>query len=271
MLSNIPKSNTQDQFWKGIVVIVFLLVTLAWLINTPAGILGKAEAIGYAVCHRIDLRSFHIGGMQLPLCARCSGMYLGAMVGLFYQWVTGRRRTGVPSWQIILVISIYALLFAIDGLNSFVSLISSTSGLYPPNNALRLLTGTGMGLTISIALAPAFNATIWRLIDPRPAFLNLRSFVVLVLIALGMDALILTENPMILYPLALISSVGVLVILTMVYTMILIMVFKSENRYNQFSQLFFAVLGGLTVALIQIGLLDIIRYAFTGTWDGFHI
>ncbi len=252
-------------------MIAFLLVTFAWLVNTPPGILGKADAIGYAVCHRIDLRSFHLGEIQLPLCARCSGMYLGAMLGLVYQWVTGRRRTGVPSWQIILVISIFALLFAIDGLNSFVSLFSSTSALYPPNNALRLLTGTGMGLTISIALAPAFHATIWRFIDPRPAFLNLRSFAVLVLIAMGMDALVLTENPIILYPLALISSVGVLVILTMVYTMILIMVFKSENRYNHIRQLFFAVIGGLTVALIQIGLLDIIRYAFTGTWDGFHI
>ena len=56
------------------------LVLLGWLLNTPPGLLGKADAIGYAVCHRIDLRSFHLGERALPLCARCSGMYLGAML-----------------------------------------------------------------------------------------------------------------------------------------------------------------------------------------------
>ena len=35
--------------------------------------------------------------------------------------------------------------------------------------------------------------------------------------------------------------------------------------------LVYAVIGGLTVALIQIGMLDFIRYLFTGTWDGFHL
>jgi membrane-associated HD superfamily phosphohydrolase len=197
------------QYWKGLVVITFLLILFAWLLNTPPGILGKADAIGYAVCHRIDLRSFHMGEIQLPLCARCSGMYLGAMVGLIYQWVIG--------------------------------------------------------------LVPAFNATAWKMSDPRPAFINFRSFFFMVLIALGLNALILLENPVILYPLSLISVAGVLVLLTLVYSMVLIMLFKAENKYNQLNQLAFAVLGGLTIALIQVGLLDIIRYFFTGTWDGFHI
>jgi len=259
------------QYWKGLVVITFLLILFAWLLNTPPGILGKADAIGYAVCHRIDLRSFHMGDIQLPLCARCSGMYLGAMVGSIYQWVIGRRRIGMPSWQIIVPISIFVLLFAIDGLNSFYSLFSNAPGLYQPNNSLRLLTGTGMGLAIAVALVPAFNATAWKMSDPRPAFINFRSFFFMVLIALGLNALILLENPVILYPLSLISVAGVLVLLTLVYSMVLIMLFKAENKYNQLNQLAFAVLGGLTIALIQVGLLDIIRYFFTGTWDGFHI
>ena len=33
----------------------------------------------------------------------------------------------------------------------------------------------------------------------------------------------------------------------------------------------YALIGGLTVALIQIGLLDFVRYLFTGTWEGFHL
>lgn len=263
--------NQSRQYWKGLVVATFLLTLFAWLLNTPPGILGKADAIGYAVCHRIDVRSFHIGNIQLPLCARCSGMYLGAMVGLIYQSVISRRRIGTPSWQIIVPTSIFVLLFVVDGLNSFISLFSDGAGLYQPNNSLRLLTGTGMGLAIAVALVPAFNATAWKMIDPRPVFINFRSFFFMVLIALGFSSLILLENPVILYPLAIISTAGVLVLLTLVYSMLLLMVFKAENQFTQFSQLTYALLGGVTIALIQIGLLDFIRFLFTGTWDGFHI
>ena len=271
MQAAVARFNHSKQYWKALVILTFLLTLFAWLLNTPPGILGKADAIGYAVCHRIDLRSFHIGDYQLPLCARCSGMYLGAMLGISYQWIIGRRRVGMPSWQIIVPISIFVLLFAVDGLNSFFSLFSNNPGLYQPNNSLRLLTGTGMGLAISVALVPAFNATTWKKIDPRPVFLTFRSFLYLILIALGTNALILLDYPVILYPLSLISVAGVLVLLTMVYSMVLMMVFKAENRSNQLSQLTYAILAGLTVALIQIGILDFIRYFFTGTWDGFHI
>jgi uncharacterized membrane protein len=263
--------NQSKQYWKGLVIATFLLTLFAWLLNTPPGLFGKADAIGYAVCHQIDLRSFHIGDRQLPLCARCSGMYLGAMVGLIYQWVIGRRRTGMPPWQIIVPTSIFVLLFAVDGLNSFFSLFSNGTGLYQPNNNLRLLTGTGMGLAIAVALVPAFNATVWKMIDPRPAFIKFRSFLYMVFIALGLNALILIENNIILYPLSLISAAGVLILLTLVYSMVLVMIFKAENRFNQFSQLTYAILGGCTIALIQIGLLDFIRYLFTGSWDGFHL
>ena len=81
---------------KGAVGAAVCVLFLAWLINTPVGLLGKADAVGYAVCHRIDARSFHLGERPLPLCARCSGMYLGAMLGLTYQVRTGWRKSGMP-------------------------------------------------------------------------------------------------------------------------------------------------------------------------------
>jgi len=265
------RTGIQNQYWKILIGLAFGLTLLAWLMRPPSGLLGKADAIGYAVCHRIDLRSFHLGDRQIPLCARCSGMYLGALLGLAYQWIVGRRRTGIPSWKIIVPISLFVLAFIFDGVNSFLSLFPGAPVVYQPDNTLRLLTGTGMGLAIAILLYPAFNATVWRKTDPRPAMSSLRYFIALVLIAITMDVLVLVNNPIILYPLALISAAGVVVLLTMVYTMVFLMIFKVENRYNQFSKLIFAVIGGLTMALIQIGILDLVRYMFTGTWDGFHL
>ena len=46
---------------KTLVLVTVGLLFIGWLANTPAGLLGKADAIGYAVCHRIDVRSFLLG------------------------------------------------------------------------------------------------------------------------------------------------------------------------------------------------------------------
>ena len=35
-------------------------------------------AIGRVVCHQLPVRSFHLWSVSLPVCARCTGIYLGA-------------------------------------------------------------------------------------------------------------------------------------------------------------------------------------------------
>ena len=37
-----------------------------------------AYAIGHAICHQLPLRSFRLWGAVLPVCARCTGIYVGA-------------------------------------------------------------------------------------------------------------------------------------------------------------------------------------------------
>src|SRR5262245_24342446 len=34
--------------------------------------------VGSLVCHQLSERSFHVWGAQLPVCARCTGLYIGA-------------------------------------------------------------------------------------------------------------------------------------------------------------------------------------------------
>jgi uncharacterized membrane protein len=247
------------------------LLLFGWLLNTPPGLLGKADAVGYAVCHRIDLRSFHLGDRQVPLCARCTGMYLGAVLALSFQYFTGRRRSSAPTVGTMAVLMVFFLAFAIDGLNSFLSLIPNAPHLYEPQNDLRLLTGTGMGLVIGAALYPGFNQTVWANADPRPALDGWKKLCALIVCALALDLVVFSENPLLLYPLALLSAVGVLVILTMVYCMLWIIVMRSENRYLNFKQLAFPLVGGFGLALLQIALLDYGRFLLTGTWEGFHL
>jgi|SRR5690242_3169167 len=33
---------------------------------------------GSLVCHQLSNRSFHVSGAQMPVCARCTGLYVGA-------------------------------------------------------------------------------------------------------------------------------------------------------------------------------------------------
>ena len=257
--------------WKTLVFVLVGLLLLGWLLNTPAGLLGKADAIGYAVCHRIDLRSFHLGDRQLPLCARCTGMHLGALLGLAYQAILSRRKAGLPPRRVQVVLGLLACAFAVDGANSFLSLIPGAPSLYEPQNLLRLLTGTGMGLAIAVLLFPAFNQTAWRDWQSQPALTGFKQLGGLVALALLLDLVVLSGNPLVLYPLALLSAAGVLVELTLVYAMVAMMVFRAENLYTRLAQMLLPLTGGFGLGLLQIAALDFIRYLFTRTWDGFHL
>jgi len=264
---------------KALVILSFVLVFLGWMLTTPPGFSKKADAIGYAVCHRISERSFHIGDYQLPLCARCSGMYLGAMLGLGFQALISRRRSGMPPWRVIIPLALLVLAFGLDGSNSYLYLIKQTySGalanipnLYIPNNVLRLLTGSGMGLVISAAMFPAFNQTIWKEQENKPALAGLKDLLMLLVITLIIDLLVLTENVFVLVPLALISTAGVLVLLTMIYSILWLMLFRQENKFDKISQVWLALVAGLTLGILQIALTDVLRFWATGTWGGFPL
>jgi uncharacterized membrane protein len=257
-----------------------IAIVLGWLSIAPPGILGKADALGYAVCHRLDERSFHLmDGRQLPLCARCSGMYLGVMVGLVFQAFSARRRGGMPPMRVIVPLVLLGLAFAFDGTNSYIYLMKTVSPgrldflptLYIPNNTLRLFTGSGAGLAIAVAVFPSFNQTIWRHWDPRPALGGLKPLAALLTIMVALDLLVLPEWDVVLYPAALISAGGVLFLLTMIYAMLWVIFTKQENRFSTFSETWLPTLAGLTIALLQITLIDLFRLWLTHTWGGFPL
>jgi hypothetical protein len=58
-------------------------------------------------------------------------------------------------------------------------------------------------------------------------------------------------------------------VLGMVYAIILLMVFHKDNQAEHWRQLVLPFCAGLLTAIIQIGAIDWLRYALTGTWAGF--
>jgi uncharacterized membrane protein len=256
---------------KGLIFIAVSLLVFGWLLNAPAGLLGKTDAIGYAVCHRIDVRSFHLGDRQLPLCARCTGMYLGAVLGLSFQALFAGRRAGMPSWRLWIVFGLFVLAFGVDGINSYLHLFPGAPSLYEPSNLMRLLTGTGMGLVIAFAVYPAFNQTAWRGPDPAPAVKGFKPLAFIVLVALAMDWLVWIENPLLLYFFGLVSAAGALILLTLVYSVFWLMLLKKDNHAALLSDLIIPLVLGFGTGIFQIALFDLMRFALTGTWDGFHL
>jgi uncharacterized membrane protein len=263
---------------KYLVVVAALLVFTGWLLYTPPGFLGKLDAIAYAVCHRIAERSFHIGNIQLPLCARCTGMYLGAVTGLVFQSIRGGKRSKIPGWGIIAVLVVFLVAFGIDGANSYLYLLKQIRpgvlpqipNIYIPNNTLRLLTGSGMGLGIAAMLFPAFNQSIWSDCDDcRAGLADWKAFSLLLGIQIVFDLLVLTQSPIVLYPVALISVLGVVLLLTMVYTIVWVMITGQENKYTKIGQLWLPILAGFTITMIQTFGIDMLRFWLTGTWGGF--
>jgi uncharacterized membrane protein len=256
--------------WKQILIAGVILLLVTWWMHTPDGLLGKADAIGYAVCHRIDTRSFHISDRQIPLCARCTGQYLGAILGLIYLGILKPRHTGRPSSVVISILVVFVIVYVVDGINSYIHLIPGLSRfyLYEPNNVLRLATGTGLGLGISVMLYPVFNDTVLKKRIKNPVIENFWEFGLLLSLAIGVDLLVLTNNPIILYPLAILSAVGVMILLTVVYTMVVVMIFKIENSFETGNKFIIPLVAGFMISLLQISVLDYLRYVITGSWSG---
>jgi uncharacterized membrane protein len=255
-----------------LLVLLAIGVLVVWLISTPKGLLGKADAVGYAVCHRIDLRSFHLGGRALPLCSRCTGMYLGTMLAFGFVAARGRALAGrFPHRWILVFLAILAGAFALDGLNSYLTLFPGAPRLYTPSNTLRLLTGTGLGLGLGVIVVPGFNQAVWKQVSPARSLESWADLALLILAALMVDLMVLTENPLLLYPLALVSSAGVVVLLTIVYMMLALLISGRENQVVHPRQLMIPALVGFILALLQIAGLDVVRYVLTGTWNGFSL
>ena len=268
-MENQTKSTTHPRWhlWLAIALVCGALIPL--LIITPADPLERAGLVCSAVCHRYAGHTIEFAGTLLPLCARCTGTFLGSLLGLIGQVVVLRRRraSSFPSTGILVTLIGFSLLWAFDGLNSMLELRSGVS-LYTPRNELRLVTGALHGLTMSGLILPLFNFAL--LVDPpdERAIRGWRDLGVLVALAAGLVALVLSDWAPMLYPLALLSAVGVLTMLTLINSVLVMMVARWENRYHSLREAAVPLLLGFIVTLVQIALLNLVRYAVIGDLAG---
>ena len=259
--------------WSRLAVPVGAALLLGiWARLTPQGLLGKADAIGYAVCHRIDARSFHLGDRPLPLCSRCTGMYLGAAISLIGFQALGRQGAGkFPTGKMRIGLAIFIAAFLVDSVNSMLQLFPGLPHLYLPQNEVRLATGLLGGIALGTYVYAAFQQTVWMDWKSEPALARGRDLAILLGVAGVMYVAVTSENPLLLYPLAIASGLSVLGLLTVVFGVLTLTLTHRENQVTRWRGLALPFAGGLALALVQIGGLDLIRFALTGTWGGFTL
>ena len=184
----------------------------------------------------------------------------------------------MPGWKLGAPLLLFFIAFGIDGSNSYLYLLKQTSGgalanipnLYIPNNTLRLFTGSGMGIALASILYPAFNQSAWTDLDPGRA-LDWKKLGILIGIVLLADFAILSDSAIVLYPVAILSVLGVLALLIMVFSMVWILMMRQENEFTSLKQMWLPFLAGITLAFLLISAIDLLRYQLTGTWGGFTL
>ncbi len=265
-------TNTVRSWVKWVVLLAAAGVIITWLMGTPVGIQGKADAIGFATCHRIQERSFTAYDRQCPLCARCTGSYMGVLTGLGLTMALGRGRASrLPSWRVGSMLLLFVAIWAIDGFNSYLHLFPDfEGGLYEPNNTLRFITGFFYGMALIHGLYPIFNNMVWKNQDKRRAIANLKELFGFVAVGIVVILLMLSGSDFIRLIFGVVSAFGILVVLTMVFGIMFMALTGTERAYERWGDLWLPLLAGLTVAIIMIGGIDALRYMLTGTWDGFN-
>jgi uncharacterized membrane protein len=96
--------------------------------------------LGFAVCHQILTHSLFCGGEQIPWCARCTGLYLGALVSTITLSVFRPKGFARPPLAILIILGLGTPLLALDALSDLLRLHQST-------NFTRLATGLWMGIS----------------------------------------------------------------------------------------------------------------------------
>ena len=189
------------------------------------------------ICAQMLTHSFYLGGERLPLCARNTGIYLGFLVTLITLSTRGRARAQrLPRRSLSIITTCGVAALAIDGLNSFASDLGLPH-LYHPNNFLRLATGLATGLTLAAYTLPLLNRLFWCEFNEKRSITSWKDLLCL-LPALALCFLgVASQNTMALYPLALLSSTGVLLALSSINLICLVAISKRDESFMHYSEL----------------------------------
>lgn len=241
----------------GVALLAFLLI--------PIPLTTKLGAVSFGICPQRASHSYFLGGRQLPLEARMTGIFGGFLLTLVYLTLLGRGRANeLPPVPWIVVLTAFLPLMALDGANNFAHDLGLPH-LYAPDNRLRLTTGVLTGLTFAAVLLPIFNFAFWKPTARQPSMAHGRELLGAIAIG-GVFAFgVARGHSLLFYPISLISTASVVVLIAMVNTVLILAVTRREGTGQSLWQLLPVVTLALVLTTAELGLLSLLRWLTIGT------
>lgn len=255
----IAERSSRDRAWRYAffgLVSTLLLALVAWP-GTPLN--WKMYAVVHGVCAQIH--NVEVGGLQLPLCARNTGIYSSFLITSLYLLALGRRRAArLPPRSILVVLALFVVIMAIDGFNSmFVDMF--LPHLYTPRNEIRTLTGIGMGTTIAVMMFLILNLSLRR--DPandQPIIRNWLELGGALLINLLVLLAMYGNVAIMFWPIAIAAWLGITGVLYCVNLLITALFMRYEGTVTRAAQLVKPATIALAFTLLELGALAAMRF-----------
>lgn len=153
-----------EWIWRGAVALCAVWVLAVLLAPAAAGADALADpwraasgviyAAASVVCHQRPERSFMLAGASLPVCARCTGLYVGALVAGGLLLARGRPGRAAPVADGTDARRGRAAL-GLGLLPNLLTLVAEWSTGSAPSNVLRASAGAALGLAVMYVLRVA--------------------------------------------------------------------------------------------------------------------
>ncbi|MCG9479145.1 MAG: DUF2085 domain-containing protein [Actinomycetia bacterium] len=112
--------------------------------------------LGASLCHQNAYRSFAPNGLAMPVCSRCTGIYIAFLLSLIVMVVLDRRaKINLPPKKILWGMLAVLLVMGAD-------VAVSTLQIYDSGNIIRFFTGFMFGWSLPLVLLPLKNLLLFR-------------------------------------------------------------------------------------------------------------
>jgi len=134
------------------------------------------EKIGFSVCHQLPAKSLNIGGIYLPICARCSGIYIGFFIAALILFIMFRKKeSNLPPIYILVILCLFIFSTVVDGILSYF-------GHFETNNNIRFITGFLCGSSIMAIIYPVFVYQYYKKPKDKRIFTSPVKFIIYILL-----------------------------------------------------------------------------------------
>jgi uncharacterized membrane protein len=120
--------------WAATLLLAPLALQRGRGVSTASALIYQGASL---ICHQRPERSFHLAGVQLPVCARCTGLYISGAAAALAACSGRRRRINAPRAT--------RMVFAVAAVPTALTLALEIAALAQPSNTARAIAALPLG------------------------------------------------------------------------------------------------------------------------------